>query len=87
MTLKQCIDRLRLWLVFAFWPWRRCGAHFCANRKRWTYRTPNLEISLNVRALKEPDGWSREELLEMLRLIRREEKKQDWKVPEEAEAN
>jgi len=41
-----------------------------------------VEVTLCVRNLDKPDGFSREELIAAQRLIRSEEKRQGWKVPE-----
>lgn len=41
-----------------------------------------LEVTTIVRETSQPDGYSREELLSMLRLIRTHEEFQHWKVPE-----
>ena len=54
----------------------------CANRHYQKFTVGNLKIDLTITNLKEKDGYSREELYEMLALVRKEEKKQGWKVPE-----
>lgn len=41
-----------------------------------------IEVTITDRDTREPDGYSREELLRMLQLIRSEEERHQWKVPE-----
>jgi hypothetical protein len=80
--MRYRLDRLRFRLILWLWPYRRGSAHFCANRRTWMYRTPVAELSLTIRQTTEEDGYSREELVRMLRLVREQEKSQGWKVPE-----
>lgn len=41
-----------------------------------------LEVTITCRDTRREDGYSREELYSMLRLIRKEEVRHEWKVPE-----
>ena len=43
---------------------------------------PSQMMTIVVRDTREPDGYSREELMEMLKTIREQEDLQGWKVPE-----
>lgn len=79
---RRLIAKWRFKLIFWLWPRRKGSACFCANRSRWTYHAPNADISLEVRDRTKPDGYAREELYSMLKLIREEEKRQGWTVPE-----
>jgi hypothetical protein len=61
---------------------RPCSVFKCANRSIFTYRYQNFEMKVTFRDLDKPEGYSRVELLQMLQLIRAQEAKQNWKVPE-----
>jgi hypothetical protein len=54
----------------------------CANRYTYVCKFGPLEMTIVVRDTREPDGYSREELVEMLQTIREQEELQGWKVPE-----
>ena len=54
----------------------------CANRHTTTCRAGSVEVTVMVRDTSRPDGYSREELVEMLRLVREQELLQGWRVPE-----
>lgn len=54
----------------------------CANRTIWTFTEGHEEVTVIRRDLNRADGHSREELMEMLATIRREEALTGWKVPE-----
>jgi hypothetical protein len=72
---------LRWKLIVWLWPTPNAvGA--CANRFWRRLVHDDTEITLTFRRLYQPDGYSREELLEMLRTVREHEAIQGWKVPE-----
>lgn len=54
----------------------------CANRTWSTVTVAGFEITLTMRNLGDVDGYSREELAEMLRTVRLHERLQGWKVPD-----
>lgn len=54
----------------------------CANRYESTRSFGPLEVRVVTRDTREPDGYSREELVMMLQLVRSEERRQGWRVPE-----
>jgi hypothetical protein len=58
----------------------------CANRILYTCWFGPLEMSIVIRNTREPDGYSREELVAMLDLVRKYEKKQGWTVPEKLQS-
>lgn len=58
------------------------GWKSCANRHETRCDFGRLEVTITIRDKRKPDGYSREELCEMLALVRRHEKLQDWRVPE-----
>ena len=70
-----------LWVIALVWP-SRTSAGVCGNRAWQTAMLGTLEVSLTLRETSVSDGYSREELLEMLQTVRRHEKIQGWKVPE-----
>jgi hypothetical protein len=85
--LKMFLNSLWLWswyraLRFVL---RRVGptsALACANRFERTYAFGPVEVRVVERDTREPDGYSREELCQMLWLVRSEEASQGWRVPE-----
>lgn len=56
---------------------------FVGNRHTWKGTTGPVEIEVVIRDTRQPDGYSREELYQLLKLIRREEKRSEWKVPDD----
>ena len=54
----------------------------CANRHVLVNRFGPIEVTTTFRDTRKPDGYSREELVEMLQLIRRHEALQKWRAPE-----
>lgn len=80
-VFREWIDSLRLLLIMRLWPNRgEVGA--CANRRWRRQRCGAYEMTLEMRFLNAPDGYAREELYEMLCLIRKHEAIMGWKVPE-----
>ena len=77
----RAIERLRWWMIFKLWP-RRTGWGTCANRTEMTTMVDGVEHKLVLRDTRQPDGYERTELLQMLRTVRRHEHLQGWKVPE-----
>jgi hypothetical protein len=73
-------------LLFTFRRLQKCvGAatwHTCANRCTVTCNVRGLVLALQVKNTRGRDGYSREELIEMLQLIRKHERQLGWKVPE-----
>lgn len=55
------------------------------NRSIYTGQVGPFEVTTTFRNTKEEDGYSREELYSLLKLIRREEERHQWKVPEPKE--
>jgi hypothetical protein len=75
----------RLWysvFLIALRRLRRSSWGSCANRSTVVANVGNLEVTVVVRDTSRPDGYSREELVGMLRLLRRHERLQHWRVPE-----
>jgi hypothetical protein len=71
----------RLKLIMFLWP-SRSSFGVCANR-HWRNATCGpYEIELIMRDTRQPNGYSREELVEMLRTIRKHEAYMGWRVPE-----
>lgn len=82
----NAIDRLRLRLIRLLLP-KLWSTYSCANRRTWKARLGTAaEVTVTVRHLGGPDGYSREELVEMLWLVRKHEAVMDWKVPEPTNA-
>jgi hypothetical protein len=54
----------------------------CANRRWSTWVVGRIEVTTTYRDTSEPDGHSREELVEMLATVRRAEAETGWRVPE-----
>jgi hypothetical protein len=79
--LKKGIFYARLFYEFL----RLSGGKRCANRFEQTVTLKDREITLIVKDTTQPDGYGREELYEMLELIRKHERIQGWKVPESQE--
>ncbi len=68
--------------VIGLWP-RNMGSYgYVANRSIRTLDGTKRKWELTITDKSERDGYSREELYCMLKLIRAEEKRQGWKVPE-----
>lgn len=76
---------LRLTLIKWLWPKKGISSGTCANRRWWSFTRGPVEVTLTMRHMGIPDGYSREELLEMLHTVRKHEKIQGWKVPEPKE--
>lgn len=80
------------WLRVVWFAMRRiraamgtCRAHQsgrCANRKWRKAYLGHVEVTITQRDLWKPDGYSREELLNMLWTVREHEAQQGWRVPE-----
>lgn len=54
----------------------------CGNRHVKVSMLGCMEITITFRDTRDPDGYSREDLLEMLRLIRKHEMIQNWRTPD-----
>lgn len=54
----------------------------CSNRSWKIFRIASLELRTVLRNVDRPDGYSREELTEMLRLVREHEGRQGWRAPD-----
>lgn len=77
------IGRLRLKLVDLLWPSNvMATAGACANRRWRRGMAGPIEITVTYRDTRQPDGHSREELVEMLATIRKCEAEMGWRVPE-----
>lgn len=79
--------RGRLWWRVFTWLLDRCPGNtgswgVCSDRYLWTRRVGHLEIEVTARDKRRPEGYSREELVVMLRTVRRHERLQGWKCPE-----
>jgi hypothetical protein len=72
-----------LWVIAKVWP-RQTSVMACGNRTSMTTRLGSLEVTLLLRDTSRQDGYSREELVEMLETVRKHEALQGWKVPEPA---
>ena len=89
MTMEKRLDDAREWLLVTLanvllWAFfRLCGqSGACANRRWARLRRSQVEVAVTIRDASKPDGYSREELLLMLREVRRHERIQGWQVPE-----
>jgi hypothetical protein len=81
------MNKIYLWLLSFIIPKTKFAyTHICANRYegRINNKKKNIEIQIIIKDLNEPDGYSREELVEMFLIIKREEQQTGWKIPEEA---
>lgn len=77
----QLIKRLK----FVLWSLRLINfkqVTSVGNRMIYVGWSGKSEVTITLRNTREPDGYARTELLEMLKLIRVEEERQHWKVPE-----
>ena len=54
----------------------------CSNRYVKVFKIGVFEVSITYRDTTKEDSYSREELVTMLKVIRNEEQRQQWKVPE-----
>ena len=54
----------------------------CANRRWRRFMAGPIEVTILYRDTRLDDGYSREELLEMLQTVRKHEARLGWKVPE-----
>lgn len=79
----NALDRLHLWLLKVIFPKKTWSTDVCANRVTWKTRIgTHAEATLIIRHLGLPDGYSREELVEMLRTVRLHEMLSGWRTPE-----
>lgn len=73
-----------LWLCGLIYP--AGGGHgeigSCANRRWRRFMAGPIEATISYRDTRMADGYSREELFEMLETVRREETAQGWRVPD-----
>jgi hypothetical protein len=76
--------KLLLRAFAAVWPGddNRDSVGACANRRWRRFMSGPVEVTITYRDTRRPDGYSREELVEMLKTIREQEKMMGWKVPE-----
>lgn len=58
------------------------GLTLCANRRTRTWLLGEHELTFTWRDTRQPDGYSREELYRMLKLVRDHEHLQEWRCPE-----
>jgi hypothetical protein len=75
----------RAWRAIFMLALRRCGPRTrggCANRWTTVFDHGPVQVTVVLRDTREPDGRSREELVEMLAEIRRSERETGWRVPE-----
>lgn len=71
------------WPVFNFTQRKmRGGLKLCANRVTRTFVIGKLEVDIVFRDTSRPDAYSREEVYEMLRKVRRDELQTGWTCPE-----
>jgi len=76
------LHKLWLWLFFFALRKIKPGAGACANRRYMTFGHKAHRVRVEVTDTRKPDGYSREELYEMLKIIRAAEKRSGWKCPE-----
>jgi hypothetical protein len=76
------MDWLRWYLIGWLWPGRLASRGVCANRAWHVVKRGPIEATLIFRDTRQPDDYSREELVAMLETVRRHEKLQGWRVPE-----
>jgi len=83
LNLKNYIDLWKAWIWYKILMKAPCryGTHV-ANRTIRRDNLAHLECTITLRDIRKPDGYSREELYQMLGLIRLHEELQNWKVPE-----
>ena len=70
--------KLLIWLLGKRW----ASTGTCANRKWWKRMVGPFEVTITMRHICALDGYSREELFEMLGTVRKHEALQGWCVPE-----
>lgn len=82
--MRRAIRRLLLWklimLAVRIGPWDR--RKWVTNRAHLDCKVGDIQVSICLRDTAKPDGYSREELIAMLREIRAEERRTGWKAPE-----
>lgn len=76
------MEWLRWKLMALLWPGRQASVGRCANRVWHVVRRGPIEAKLTFRDTRLADGYSREELLEMLETVRKHETLQGWRCPE-----
>jgi hypothetical protein len=70
-------------LKVILWLWPKGGSSgACANRWGRRVMFGLHEVTLTVRDPTQDDGYSREELMRFLKIVRESEQEQGWKVPE-----
>ena len=77
------LNRLRLRIVDWLWPsnmMQTVGS--CANRRWHRGVSGPIEITVIYRDMRQHDGYSREELVEMLATVRKCEAEMEWRVPD-----
>lgn len=62
--------------------WRGTRALRCGRRMVSTFVVGGTEYTVTSRELRHPDHYSREELLAMLAIVRREEQRMRWRCPD-----
>lgn len=79
------VQTLWVWLWFSVMKRIRGGWGMCANRnwKSFCYgRDRRYEVTVTIRDTAEEDGYERTEVYRMLREVRLQEKRSNWKCPE-----
>ncbi len=85
--MRDFLLRLKLWIamrsVFYLARWAATGVHQACNRTEFVWGLGGrLELLVRFRRLKEPDGWTREEVVKMLEQARAAERQMRWKAPD-----
>jgi hypothetical protein len=73
---------LRLKLLAWLWAPGAQSSGACANRRWWRRMIGPCEVTITMRHTGGPDGYSREELIDMLAEVRKHEALQGWRVPD-----
>jgi hypothetical protein len=77
------ISQFREWLAEKIRPKQTpVSTGICGNRRWVTFMRGPLEYTTVCRDTRDPDAYSREELVEMLSVVRQHEAAMGWKVPE-----
>jgi hypothetical protein len=75
---------LRLMLAYHIFPKTAGAMSFCGNRATFAVRTENAEYVFGLRDTTRQTRYSREEIFALALIVRREELKSDYLVPEVA---
>lgn len=83
--MTNWLTHVRVLMALMIFPKRRTGLHMEGNRVRRTYEYDHWRITIQTQDLSVPTQYGRESCMKMLRTVRENERRMDWRCPEPVE--